>query len=595
MRDLITLKRMIYQIYYILNKKQRAQMFWVLGVILVGSLFELLGVSSMLPLVQSIIEPEKLFAKPYIRLLCDFFRVNSSQGVVILVCIGIILIYFVKNLYLSFSAYIQSVYNGRIMRDVAILMLRSYIQRPYSFFVETSMDVIMRGVQVDSDCVSGVIQSGFKLLSELFVIGVVSVFLMSTDITLTIGVLIVGVACMFIIVIGFKKKISALASITHSAAGEQYKWISQITGGIKDIMVYNRQRYFISSFEKAADDSSTALTKYNFVSALPERVIEFFCVAGIVLAVLFRVLFGVDTVSFVSNLAVFAMGAFRILPSISRCTGYINQFVYYRKYIEVAYKNIEEARRITPEKERYFWEIAPSSEDNKRFNKCISVDHICWRYPRSDRDVLNGVSLDIKKGQAIGIIGESGSGKSTLSDILLGLYQPYKGEIRMDGENIEYIPASWSRNIGYVPQAVYLLDDTVRENIVFGADDCDDEKVWKALRKASLYDFVKDLPNGIDTVVGERGIKFSGGQRQRIAIARALYSEPQILILDEATSALDSDTEKSVMDEINLLTGDITMIIIAHRVSTLKNCDIIFEIKDGKAVIRDKNEVIGHQ
>ena len=207
---------------------------------------------------------------------------------------------------------------------------------------------------------------------------------------------------------------------------------------------------------------------------------------------------------------------------------------------------------------------------------------------------MDDFCLEIKKGEAIGIIGESGSGKSTLADILLRLYHPQAGEILMDGKDINTIPYTWAGMIGYVPQAVFLVDDTIRENVTFGAEDQGEEKVWEALEKASMAEFVKNLPDGLDTLVGERGVRFSGGQRQRIAIARAIYSDPMIMILDEATSALDNETEEAVMDAIDALAGSMTLIIIAHRVTTLKSCDRIYEIVDGKAVQRDKDEVISN-
>ena len=592
MRDIRSLKQMIYKIYHILNRKQRTQMIGVFCVLLIGSLLELLGVSSMMPFVQSIMEPEKLISNRFIGFACRAFGIGDAHGVIILVGIGIIFVYLIKNLFLSFSAYIQSMYNSRIKRDVTVLMLRSYMQRPYSFFVETSTDVIMRGVQNDSACICAVIQNGFKLLAEMLVVIVIAIFLMSTDMLLTVGVLAVGTLCMIVVVFVLKKMIARMSSLMREAAGKQYKWISQITGGIKDIMVYNRQKYFIRSFEGAAGDACTSDSRFNFVSALPERIIEFFCVTGIIVAVILRTLMDVEAVSFVSKLAVFAMGAFRILPSISRSTGYLNQFIYYREWVDVAYENITEARTVTPEKKVYYWDEAPAEHDHKSFESDIAVDGVCWRYSESSPDVLNGVDIDINKGQSIGIIGESGSGKSTLSDILLGLYQPQRGEIRMDGVNINTIPYSWSGNIGYVPQSVFLIDDTIRENVIFGAEDQNDDNVWEALRKAALADFVRELPEGLDTLVGERGVRLSGGQRQRIAIARALYAKPQILILDEATAALDNDTERTVMEEISLLAGDMTLIIIAHRLSTLKNCDKIYEIINGIAVERDKIDVL---
>lgn len=298
---------------------------------------------------------------------------------------------------------------------------------------------------------------------------------------------------------------------------------------------------------------------------------------------------GLEPDEFVPQMAIYAMGAFRILPSFSRMTAYINNFIYYRPMVEATYSNIFEAREYLKNTQM---EILPVDKEYKNILGSISIRNISFKYVKREKDVLEDCSLEIRKGQVVGIIGKSGVGKSTLADILLRLYMPQKGGIYMDGVDINTIPDSWDKLISYVPQAVFLLDDTIKANIAFGEEANNEEKIWEMLDKASLREFVQALPDGLNTIVGERGVKFSGGQRQRIAIARALYSEPQILILDEATSALDNETELAVMNAIDGLAGKITLIIIAHRVTTLKRCDKICEVKKGKIVERRKEEVI---
>lgn len=593
MRDLYTFRRILFQIYSILNKKQRFQMVGMFFVILIGSLLELLGVSAMLPFIQAILEPEKLLEKPYINILCDVFQVNSSNGIIVLVGIGIVLIYIIKNAYLSLSAYLQAAYSNITQKDLAVLMLRSYMTRPYSFFVDNGSDVIMRGVQADINGVYQVMLNGFKLLSEFLVVISIAIYLMITDLLLALGVLIVGFICLLLVVLGLKKNISKMSTLSRDASGRQYKWIIQISGGIKDILVYCRQKIFLRAYEEAHEDSCKASTYYTFVNALPERIIEAFCISGIIITVLLRLWTGIDAETFVPKMAVFAMGAFRLLPSISRSTGYINAFVYYREWVESAYENITTADLYQDENISTNSPITDHNPEVPRaFQSEIIIQDIGWKYPNTNRKILGGISMRIKKGEAIGIIGESGSGKSTFADILLGLYRPKSGGILMDGVDIGSISGVWSKVIGYVPQSVFLVDDTIRENVIFGAENPNDRDVWDALHQASLDNYVRSLPDGLETIVGERGVKFSGGQRQRIAIARALYAKPQILILDEATSALDNETEEAVMEAIESLAGTITLIIIAHRVTTLKSCDKIYEIKDGKAVERNKDEVI---
>ena len=229
---------------------------------------------------------------------------------------------------------------------------------------------------------------------------------------------------------------------------------------------------------------------------------------------------------------------------------------------------------------------------NIKFLKELEIRGVYYRYPNVEDFVIAGVDIRIEKGQSIALIGPSGAGKTTMSDIILSLLKPQKGAILMDGIDIEDLGEEWSRVIGYVPQAVYIVDDTIKNNIAFGEEVIDEERVWRALKIAQLDNFVKGLPSGVETVVGERGVRFSGGQRQRLAIARALYRNPEILILDEATAALDNETEEEVMEAIEALQGYKTMIIVAHRLTTIRNCDKIYEIKDGKAVEKDKKEVL---
>lgn len=592
MKDIKTFFRIIYQVYYILNTKQRWKIVGMFFVIFLGCILELIGVSAMLPLIQSIMAPETLMKISYIRTICDALRIQNESSVVWLVGFGIILIYVFKNVYLAFSAYLQASYCSRTLKELSVFMMRAYMKRPYYYFVEHGTGEISRGVNVDVNGVYQVIQNGFRLMTELLLLLLIAGFLIVTDIFMAVGVLICGFACLIFVVVGFKKKISSMSSLYRDSYVDMYKSTAQITGGIKDIYVYCRHNFFLKSFENAYEKVRIASTYNTFISLLPERIIETICVSGTMVVLLLRLGIGADAETIVPKLAVFAMGAFRLLPSISRLTGYVNAFVYNREWVESAYVNIDAVNMLNKKDSESSGDEGTNKCEHSVFTDKVEISDISWRYPDARDNVLDHLSITVKKGEAIGIIGESGAGKSTFGNILLRLYTPNNGVILMDGISIESIPHIWSRTIGYVPQGVFLIDDSIRANVVFGADEGDEERVWRALKKAALDSFVRSLPEGIDTVVGERGVRFSGGQVQRIAIARALYAEPQILVLDEATSALDNETEEAVMEAIDELTGTITMIIIAHRVTTLRNCDKIFEIVNGIAVERDKASVL---
>ena len=304
---------------------------------------------------------------------------------------------------------------------------------------------------------------------------------------------------------------------------------------------------------------------------------------------------GVDLQTFVPQLSVFAVAAFRILPSISKLVGSLNGLMYKRPALEAAYNGLREVEQY----EKLVQEMVDDKLDRScvkevSFLQKLEIKDIVWKYPRAQKEVIRDLNLTIQKGEAVGFIGPSGAGKTTLSDLILGLFKPQKGQILVDGIDIYTIPNRWAKMIGYVPQTVYLTDDTLRNNISFGIDESevDDDKIWKALEQAQLKDYVMQLPEKLNTIVGERGIKFSGGQRQRVAIARALYYDPEILVLDEATSALDNETENAVMEAIDKLQKNKTLIIVAHRITTLKNCDKIYEIKDGKAFEVKKEQIL---
>lgn len=601
MKDIRTFFRMISQVNYILNRRQKIQ-FIGLGLLGLGcAVAETLGVTAILPFIQAILTPEVIMNNQYIAPVLQAFHITDTTTVIVIVGSGIVIAYIVKNVYLVVANYIQTRFRCHFHENISIRLLQSYLNRPYSYFITTTSAAILQAIRNDSNSVYDVMNTLYQLIAEGFTVILLSVFLAYSDWVMAIGILLVCAGCFLAVTLGFKKKLGEYGRISREASEEQYKYLYQPIMGNKDIKVMQRSEFFIRYYRKATKKVTKTTIAYGIITALPEKIIETVCVAGIIGIVCVRLKMGVDVMGFIPKLAVFAVAAFRILPSISRCAGYIQTLVFQRPSIEAAYADVEAFNRYEAEMQEYYMNEKERlqknslSLDNVKFDKKIEIERISWKYEGSKEVVIRDLSLTIHKGESVAFIGVSGAGKTTLADIILGLLRPESGAVRMDGIDIYAIPMAWSKIIGYVPQSVFLIDDTIRGNVTFGLapEEIDEDMVWEALEKAQIKDYVQKLPEGLDTLVGERGIRFSGGQRQRIAIARALYHDPDILVLDEATSALDGDTENALMEAIDHLHGSKTLIIIAHRLSTIRNCDKIYEISRGQAHLKSKAEVFG--
>lgn len=595
LKDFGTLIRMWNQLRYIMTEKQKRQSAAIFILIIGGALFETLGVSAILPFIQSIMEPEELVNKRYIAVVVKTLNLKDTYSIVYLCGVFISLVYVIKNVYLFVSSRIQSKFRWRFQKNLSTKMLASYMKRPYVYFLDINSAEIIRTLSTDVFGVLEILQNGFRFFSEFFTVVLIGIFTISVDAVMALQILLIAGLCFFSITFFFKNRLSKIGAKQRDANVERTKCAYQAVNGYKEVQVMQRADCFVEAYEEAYEGQRKLEVSFETISALPERLIETVCIIGLILVVCLRLASGVAVEEFVPKLSVFAVAAFRILPSVSRMTGYLNNVVYYRPTAEAVSDElhaVEEYRQIIDRQINK--EVEEQSDEEYSFRDKVEVKNIRWKYPRSDKYVLQDVSITIEKGDSVALIGASGAGKTTLADVILGLLHPEGGAVSVDGIGIETIPRKWSRLIGYVPQVVFLVDDTIRNNIAFGLrqEEINDEMVWSALEQAQLKEFVQGLPNGLNTIVGERGVKFSGGQRQRIAIARALYYNPDILVLDEATSALDNETESAVMESIEALQGHKTLIIVAHRLTTIRKCNKIYEITDGHAILREKEEVL---
>lgn len=601
MKDINTFFRMIKQTNYMLSSKQKIQFIGILFLGIGCGLVQTLGVSAVLPFIQAILTPQVIMRSKYVAPVLTVLHITDSNTVIVLVGIVIIIVYLLKNLYLIIAGCVQTKFRCRFHEDISTRLLYSYLKRPYSYFITTTSSEILQTIENDSNCAYDTMNVIYQIVAEVFMIVLLGIILIYSDPFMASGVLFVSVVCFLGVTLGFKKRLSELGVMVRRARAEQYKYLYQPIMGNKDIKVMQRSEFFVKYFGIAIKKVTKITITNGIITSLPEKIIETICIGGVIGVVCIRLQMGVDVMTFIPQLSLFAVAAFRILPSVSKCAGYFQTLVYFRPSVEAAYTDMisfnqyEEKLRQNYMRERERVKQKNISLENIKFEKELVIDRISWKYENSKDYVLNGLSLTIHKGDAVAFIGTSGAGKTTLADVILGLLEPEEGSVQVDGVDIFAIPMAWSKIIGYVPQSVFLIDDTIRANVTFGLapDEIDDEAVWMALEKAQIKEFVLGLPEGLDTIVGERGIRFSGGQRQRISIARALYHDPDILVLDEATSALDGETENALMEAIDSLAGNKTLIIIAHRLSTIRNCNKIYEIKDGKAVLKSREEVLG--
>ena len=378
-----------------------------------------------------------------------------------------------------------------------------------------------------------------------------------------------------------RKKILKQGGIQNDKIADFTKWLNQGLGSIKETKVMGTEEYFITKFFKAYVEYGCATKYYQVVSQMPRFIIEGIVTLGLLTVIAYKMILGEPSAQIVGVLGVLALAAFRLMPSANRIISLATSI----KYIIPTFFSLEEDLKESIERKESIEKIV--SYKYSVFNKSIDITNISFKYPSTQKYVLFNLSFSICKGDFVGVIGSSGVGKTTFIDILLGLLVPTSGKIEVDGKNIYDDIRVWQSNIAYVPQNIYLIDASIRENIALGVDekDIDDEKIQKVLVASELSSFIEDLPEGVYSGVGERGVKLSGGQRQRIGIARALYQEPEILILDEATSALDNLTEKNIIDTILKLKGQITIIAVAHRLTTLEQCDFKVRLQNGKAEI----------
>ena len=571
----------IKKLNYILDKKQKINI-CVLGVmIFIGGILETLSISAMLPVVWVIIDPDTLQRNKYCAKIIELLNVDNMQQFAIMLLLLLMVMYILKNAFLLLLTSEQNRFISFNRNKLISQVLREFLNRPYEFYLDADIPTVFRLTDSDIPNVFNILLALISMASEALVFVLICITLVMINWKLVLFLIVIFGMITLIMFKVLKPKLSMLGANNLKLQSRIAKWRIQAIYGIKDVKVLHREAFFADNYESNGKKGADLSRKYAVINATPRLLIETFFMVAILGYLAVCVSRGEDMKQMIPALTAFGVAAMRLMPCINRINTYMTDISYFKPCLDYVYENmnINELSKKTNQT------LLPVDESKtmKLQNK-IELKNIVYAYPNTENLIFNHADMQIPYGKSVGIMGPSGAGKSTIVDILLGLLKVHEGQILCDGVNVFDNYPAWLSQIGYIPQSIYLVDEPIRNNIAFGIADeeIDEARIWQVLEEAQLADFIKTLPEQLDTAIGDRGVRLSGGQRQRLGIARALYHNPEILVFDEATSALDNETEAAVMEAINSFHGKKTMVIIAHRLNTIEKCDVIYRVENGK-------------
>ena len=571
----------IRKLFNILSKRQKRNVAGLGVMILIGALLETVGVSMIAPLATAILDAEALENNQYVIMVRNFLGLENMEEFVILLLLAVIAIFVIKNIYLLLMNYVQSRFVNKNQFYTVSYMMDEYLNRPYEFYLNADIPTVFRTLDSDIPKVFTVLMDFIQLMTEAVVSVCLCIVVLIVDpvMTLMIGGILLG---MTVLIVGvLKPRLNRLGFENQEVQSRMGKWRNQSIFGIKEVKVLHKETFFVENYSVYAKNAADLNCNYTVFNNMPRYLIETICIAGLLGYMVICLMTGQDLMGLAPKISAFAVAAVRLMPSVNRINTHITNIAFFGSSVHFVHDNID-FRDYKEEKKVSARKLEEGAAIEVK--DCITFDKVSYSYPGTDKMILQEADMCIPVGKSVGIIGPSGAGKTTAVDILLGLLKCQSGRITCGGRDVRENYGSWLSHIGYIAQNIYLTDDPVRDNVAFGVapKDIDDQRVWEVLEEAQLKEFVENLPEGLNTSVGERGVRMSGGQRQRLGIARALYHNPEILVFDEATSALDTDTETAIMEAIDKFHGRKTMIIIAHRLRTIENCDIILKVENGK-------------
>lgn len=575
------MKDTLFKLLSILSKRQKRNVVGIGFMILIGAILETLGVSLIVPLAQAIMDAETLAQNQYVIIIREVLHLEDMNQFMVLLLFLVVGVYVVKNLYLLVLNYVQAKFVNNNQFLSVNYMLEEYLNRPYEFYLNADIPTVFRTVDSDVPKMFTVLMEFIQLATEVVVSIFLCMVLVVVDPVMTGAIALILVIMTFTIVKIVKPKLNKMGLENQKIQARMGKWRNQSIFGIKDVKVLHKEKFFVDNFASHSTKAAALNSRYVVFNNAPRLLIETVCIGGLLSYMAIAIILGQDISELATQIMAFAVAAVRLMPSVNRINTHLTNIAYFAPSVDYVYANVDFRDY---KEERRFGSARIEEKEPIVVKDSICLNKIDYAYPNTDKLILEQADMEIPIGKSVGIIGPSGAGKTTAVDIILGLLDVQGGTITCGGKNVMDNYASWLSHIGYIPQTIYLTDDPIRDNIAFGInrDEIDDKRIWEVLEEAQLKEFVESLPEGLDTSVGERGVRISGGQRQRLGIARALYHNPEILVFDEATSALDTETETAIMEAIDSFHGKKTLIIIAHRLRTIENCDMIFRVEGGK-------------
>lgn len=559
-------------IWRMFNKSERRGLGVIFVLMLMGTVLEMFSLGLVVPIVGLLVNPDYIDRVPFIRTL--FGDLTPTQYVI--GAMGLLVsVYLIKTVFLIWKTWAQRGFSNAVTVRIAQDLFENYLRQPYPFHLERNSAIMIRNSQSSASLMGGVIDPLLLIASEFLVSGGLLVLMLILEPVGSLSAIVVFGSFSVIFRRFTSRRIANWGDAQNFHNGMIIQHLQQGFGGVKDVKILGREDYFIAGYSRDLSGNAYVRRRYAVAQTLPRFSMELLTIICLGLLVSLMVLSNKTVGDILPVLSLFGAAAFRLLPTLSQVINSFMSISVNRPIVSDLYTDLSLRipRTITDQ-------VARKLLDR------IDIEDLSFSYARASRTAINDVSIYVRRGEAVGLIGSSGSGKSTLVDILLGLLEPTQGRVLIDGQDIHQNLRGWQDQIGYVPQSIFLIDDTLRRNVAFGLpkDKIDDDAVKSAIRSAQLEEFVASLPDGIETVVGERGVRLSGGQRQRIGIARALYHNPDVLVLDEATSSLDTETEHGVMQAVQALQGDKTVIIVAHRLSTVEYCDRLYRLENAHIV-----------